>query len=167
MRYYTTFDTHLGEMYISGDENSIHGLWFAEQKFFPNIDILGIRNDNLLIFNTVKSNIMSYYNGELKQFYVPINPCGTEFQCIIWQILQTIPYGHTTTYRDIARIAAERLGRRTMSAQAVGNAVGHNPISILIPCHRVIGSDGSLTGYAGGLWRKKALLELELIYSRI
>lgn len=167
MRYYTTFDTPLGEMYISGDENAIRGLWFAEQKFFPNVDILGTRNDNLQIFSSLKLNILSYFNRETKQFCVPLNPNGTEFQRMVWQILQTIPYGQTTTYGEIAKIAAQRLGRKTMSAQAVGNAVGHNPISILIPCHRVVGSDGSLTGYAGGLWRKKALLALELSNSQV
>lgn len=167
MRYYTTYESPLGKIFISGDENAVQGLWFSEQKFFPSIEMLGEENNDLQIFNHVKSNITSYFYGEIKHINIPIKPAGTEFQCLIWQILQTIPYGQTMTYGEIAIIAAQRLGRKAMSAQAVGNAVGHNPISILIPCHRVIGTDGSLTGYAGGLWRKKALLELESANSRI
>lgn len=91
----------------------------------------------------------------------PLDLHGTVFQLAVWEILRTIPYGETVTYGEIADILAAQQGRQHLSAQAVGNAVGHNPISILIPCHRVIGANGSLTGYAGGMERKRALLELE------
>lgn len=102
-----------------------------------------------------------YFAGEQPGFLPPLKPKGSAFRQEVWQILQAIPYGQTTTYKKIAEEIAAAHGKESMSAQAVGGAVGHNPISILIPCHRVLGTDGSLTGYAGGLALKKYLLKLE------
>ncbi len=102
-----------------------------------------------------------YFEGKAPDFLPPLAPGGTAFRQIIWKLLLQIPYGESTTYGDLARQAAALLGRESMSAQAVGGAVGHNPINILVPCHRVLGADGSLTGYGGGIERKKYLLNLE------
>ena len=118
--------------------------------------------DDLPVFIKVKKWLERYFNGEnpsIKE--LPLAPQGNDFRQRVWDILCKIPYGETVTYGDIAKEIANSLGRKSMSAQAVGGAVGHNPISILIPCHRVIGVNGSLTGYAGGIERKKALLKLE------
>lgn len=102
-----------------------------------------------------------YFSGKKPFIIPPIKLEGTEFRKSVWAVLQTIPYGVTTTYGDIGKEIAKQQGKDTMSAQAVGGAVGHNPISIIIPCHRVIGSNGKLTGYAGGMERKKYMLDLE------
>ena len=108
-----------------------------------------------------KNWLDSYFSGDPAEVTFPLNPHGTAFQKQVWEILLTIPYGKTTTYGAIAREMARRAGREKMSAQAVGQAVGKNPISILIPCHRVVGVNGKLTGYAGGLDRKEWLLRHE------
>lgn len=160
MQNYLSFDSNLGKIYISGDEKCVKGVWFAEQKFFPKPELLGEESDNPIL-TKAKEEILQYLSGKITHFDVPLCPKGTDFRLLIWDILQSIPYGKTMTYGEIAAIAAQKMNRKTMSAQAVGNAVGHNPISILIPCHRVVGSDGSLTGYAGGIARKAALLALE------
>ena len=102
-----------------------------------------------------------YFSGKEPDFCPPLDPDGTDFQKTVWSVLRTIPYGDTLTYGEVSKLVAAKLGRSFMSAQAVGGAVGRNPISIIVPCHRVIGADGSLTGYAGGLWRKEKLLRLE------
>lgn len=161
MQNYLSFDSKLGKIYISGDEKCVKGVWFAEQKFFPKPELLGEESDNNPILTKAKEEILQYLSGKITHFDVPLCPKGTDFRLLIWDILQSIQYGKTMTYGEIAAIAAQKMNRKTMSAQAVGNAVGHNPISILIPCHRVVGSDGSLTGYAGGIARKAALLALE------
>lgn len=103
----------------------------------------------------------AYFRGDVPDIHVRLHPIGTPFQMSVWDEIGRIPYGGTTTYGAIARTIAERRGIPRMSAQAVGNAVGKNPIAIIIPCHRVIGSDGSMTGYAGGVDRKIALLTIE------
>ena len=104
---------------------------------------------------------MCYFSGHEPEFQPPIHWSGTPFQQTVWGLLRQIPYGATITYGELAVRAAEQLGRPGMSAQAVGGAVARNPISVLVPCHRVVGADGSLTGYAGGLERKRRLLDLE------
>lgn len=115
----------------------------------------------LPVFDSVRRWLDGYFQGSCPDFMPPLFLSGTPFQRVVWDILSRIPYGTTVSYGDIAAEVANRLGKKRMSAQAVGGAVGHNPIAIIVPCHRVVGSDGSLTGYAGGLWRKKYLLELE------
>ena len=151
----------LGEIRLRSDGKSLTGLWFVGQvndaKDNSDIEI----KDDLPIFGQVETWLESYFSGELTPIKIPLQPKGTVFQEEIWKILQEIPYGETMTYGEIAqRIAKERCVA-TYSAQAVGQAVGKNPISILIPCHRVLGKNGALTGYAGGVHRKEQLLRIE------
>lgn len=143
------------------DGQALTGIWFDGQKYFPQ-DLLS-RNEQLEdpVFDRTREWLILYFQGQVPTFTPPLAPRGTPFRKAVWEILLEIPYGRVTTYGEIARRMAARLGRPSMSAQAVGGAVGHNPISIIIPCHRVVGSSGSLTGYAGGLEKKAALLALE------
>ena len=107
--------------------------------------------------------LAEYFSGCEPKVNVPLQFTGSDFQKRVWKILQNIPYGRLVTYGDVAREIAEQLGLARMSAQAVGGAVGHNPLCIIVPCHRVVGANGSLTGYGGGMWRKVRLLELEKV----
>ena len=116
---------------------------------------------NDVVLSKTKRWLDGYFAGRRPDFAPPLKPQGTHFQELVWQLLLDIPYGATTTYGELAQAVAQRLGKERMSAQAVGQAVGHNPIAVIIPCHRVLGKNGQLTGYAGGLERKKALLALE------
>jgi O-6-methylguanine DNA methyltransferase len=155
MYYKTNYSSPLGAVTIAADEKNIIGLWFDGQKYYGG-DNLSV-NDNLSIFADVKNWLDRYFNGGKPLISeLPLAPAGSEFRRAVWDILCAIPYGECTTYGDIAK----KIGA-PMSAQAVGGAVGHNPISIIIPCHRVIGADGSLTGYAGGIDKKAALLRHE------
>ena len=157
MLYSTDYSSPLGEMLIASDGEAICGVWFYGQKHFPSFENL-IENDNLPIFRQVKDWLDDYFEGLNPKIDFKLKPEGSKFRLKVWRILSEIPYGETLTYGEIAsRISP------TMSAQAVGGEVGHNPISILIPCHRVIGADGKLTGYAGGLDKKIELLKLEKI----
>ena len=157
MLYSTDYSSPLGEMLIASDGEAICGVWFYGQKHFPSFENL-IENDNLPIFRQVKDWLDDYFEGLNPKIDFKLKPEGSKFRLKVWRILSEIPYGETLTYGEIAsRISP------TMSAQAVGGAVGHNPISILIPCHRVIGADVKLTGYAGGLDKKIELLKLEKI----
>lgn len=157
----TTYASPLGEMTMASDGQALTGLWFSGQKYFganlPSASIPG----NLPVFDKTAAWLDRYFSGQQPGPPPPMAPFGSPFQRSVWDILRQIPYGDLTTYGQISKQMAKRLGRNSMSAQAVGGAVGHNPISILIPCHRVIGSGGSLTGYAGGLERKLFLLRLE------
>ena len=153
--------TPLGEVRLRSDGESLTGLWFVGQvndaKDVNDIEI----QDDLPIFGQVESWLESYFSGKQTPITIQLNPQGTIFQERVWQILQEIPYGETMTYGEIAQIIAKEKGVATFSAQAVGQAVGKNPISILIPCHRVVGKNGALTGYAGGIHRKEQLINLE------
>ena len=153
--------TPLGEIRLRSDGKSLTGLCFIGQvndaKFNSDIEI----KDDLPIFGQVKTWLESYFSGEQIPIKIPLQPKGTMFQERVWKILQEIPYGETMTYGEIAQRIAKEKGVETYSAQAVGQAVGKNPISILIPCHRVLGKNGALTGYAGGVHRKEHLLQLE------
>ena len=155
MYYSTNYSSPIGEMLIASDGEAICGTWFFGQKHFPSSENL-TRNDNLAIFGDVKEWFDDYFNGLNPEINFNLNPKGTDFRLKVWKILRDIPYGKTMTYGEIAQKISP-----TMSAQAVGGAVGHNPIAVLIPCHRVLGSNGNLTGYAGGLRRKIHLLNLE------
>ena len=162
MQYITYYDSPLGRILLSADDKGLTGAWFEGQKYYART----IEGEELLERDTaVLSSAMqwldAYFAGKKPAINVPLHPKGTSFQMDVWKILCSIPYGHVMTYKEIAEILASNRRIAHMSAQAVGGAVGHNPISILIPCHRVVGSDGSLTGYAGGLARKKKLLALE------
>jgi len=151
----------LGEVRLRSDGESLIGLWFVGQvNDAKEISDLEIKND-LPIFGQVESWLESYFSGKQTSITIPLQPKGTSFQQRVWQILQEIPYGETMTYGEIAQRIAKEKGVATYSAQAVGQAVGKNPISILIPCHRVLGKNGALTGYAGGVHRKEQLLNLE------
>ena len=151
----------LGEVRLRSDGESLKGLSFVGQvNDAKDIDDIEIKND-LPIFGQVESWLESYFSGKQASITIPLQPKGTSFQQRVWQILQEIPYGKTMTYGEIAQRIAQEKGVETFSAQAVGQAVGKNPISILIPCHRVLGKNGALTGYAGGVHRKEQLLQLE------
>ena len=153
--------TPLGEIRLRSDGESLTGLWFVGQvnDAKNNCDIE--MKDDLPIFGQVESWLESYFSGEEIPITIPLQPKGTIFQERVWKILQEIPYGETMTYGEIAQRIAKEKGVATYSAQAVGQAVGKNPISILIPCHRVLGKNGALTGYVGGVHRKEQLLHLE------
>ena len=151
----------LGEVRLRSDGKSLTGLWFVGQvndaKEHSDIEI----KDDLQIFGQVETWLESYFSGEQTPIKISLQPKGTMFQERVWKILQEIPYGETMTYGEIAQRIAKEKGVETYSAQAVGQAVGKNPISILIPCHRVLGKNGALTGYVGGVHRKEQLLRIE------
>lgn len=153
--------TPLGEMIAMVEQEKLCGLWFIDQKYAPEHSHEWLSDPDHPAFTALRGQLDAYFSGRLSRFDLPLAPKGTPFQMAVWAQLRTIPPGTVTTYGALARqLTAEREGRIT-SARAVGGAVGHNPISIVIPCHRVVGADGSLTGYAGGLERKTALLALE------
>ena len=155
------YTSPLGGITLSSDSETLTGLWFDGQKYFPHKLISESTEAELPIFTQTCNWLDIYFGGKEPGFTLPISLCITPFRKAVYDILLTIPYGQTMTYGEIASILAEQQGVERMSAQAVGSAVGHNPISIIIPCHRVIGADGSLIGYAGGLDKKSALLKLE------
>lgn len=159
--YSTNYDSPLGRMLIASDGESICGVWFYGQKNFPAFDTL-IQDDNLAIFKKAKEWFDDYFNGSNPKITFKLNPHGTAFRLRVWRILREIPYGETLTYGEIADKISPK-----MSAQAVGGAVGHNPIAILVPCHRVLGANGKLTGYAGGIERKMELLKIENILKSV
>ena len=161
MQYTTTYQSPLGEILLAADEIGLTGLWFEGEKFYAEgLDPVNEEKD-IPVFDDVKRWLDNYFSGQEPDFIPPLHMFGSDFRQCVWTILREIPYGETTTYGALARrIAAER-GLERISAQAVGGAVGHNEISIIVPCHRVVGADWSLTGYAGGIQRKVELLTLE------
>ena len=161
MKYVYNYNSPLGSILIASNGEALTGLWFDEQKHFPHNLISESTKAELPIFTHTINWLDTYFSGKVPDFTPPIILNTTPFRKAVYDILLTIPYGQTMTYGEIANILAEQKGIERMSAQAVGGAVGHNPISIIIPCHRVVGTDGSLTGYAGGLDRKIELLKLE------
>lgn len=160
--YKTIYNSPVGQITLVENNNKLAAVLIKEEKYFYNaVSEKPIENNNLPLFNTVKKWFDKYFAGEKPSpFDLPLAPIGGQFRQLIWKYLREIPYGETTTYGAIAKKAAEKLQKK-MSAQAVGGAVGHNPISIIIPCHRVVGTNGSLTGYASGLDVKIKLLKLE------
>lgn len=163
MQYISRYDSPIGEIFLSADEIGLTGLWFEEQMKFPILIQPEQRERETLPIKAAKQWLGSYFSGQDPALPVPLHLVGTAFRREVWEILCTIPYGQTTTYGEIAKQIARRRGLSQMSAQAVGGAVGRNPVSIIVPCHRVIGADGNLTGYAGGLERKVQLLRLEKV----
>ena len=161
MDYTHHYISPLGGITMASDGKYLTGLWFDGQKYFA--DTLNAQHEekNLDVFRQTDLWLDIYFSGKEPDFTPPLRMRGSEFRREVWQILLTIPFGKTTTYGEIAKILADRRGTNTMSAQAVGGAVGHNPISLIIPCHRVIGTNGALTGYAGGLEKKAWLLDME------
>ena len=151
----------IGGITLASDGEVLTGLWFEGQKYYPQNLVAESSEVKLPVFTETVKWLDIYFGGKEPSFTPPISLHTTPFRKVVYDILLTIPYGQTMTYGEIARILADQQGAEHMSAQAVGSAVGHNPISIIIPCHRVVGADGSLTGYAGGLDKKKALLKLD------
>ena len=163
MIYVSKYKSPLGKITLASDGENLIGLWIEGQKYyFSSLKQEIIKQDNLEIFNKTKKWLERYFNKEKPQIAeLKLAPIGNEFRQNVWKILKKIPYGETTTYGEIAKQLAKIMKKEKMSAQAVGGAVGHNPISIIIPCHRVVGKSGSLTGYVGGIDKKVKLLELE------
>ena len=161
MIYTCTYPSPLGNILLAADEVGLMGLWFEGQKYFANTLPRECISQETPVLTQAKTWLDLYFSGQNPTFTPPLHPAGSFFRQAVWKILLQIPYGHTMTYGEIARELAEKQKRSHMSAQAVGGAVGHNEISIIIPCHRVVGSGGSLTGYAGGIAAKLRLLEHE------
>ena len=150
MIYTYKYKSPLGRILLAADEVGITGLWFEGQKYFANTLPDKHIPQETEILTEAKKWLDVYFSGREPDFLPPLHPIGSPFRRAVWDLLLQIPYGQTTTYGALARQLAAQQGRAAMSAQAVGGAVGHNEISILIPCHRVVGTNGSLTGYAGG-----------------
>lgn len=161
MEYTGAYTSPLGELLLACGETGLTGIWFVGGKFFARGLDPAHEERETPVLACARRWLDIYFSGREPDFMPPLHPSGTAFQRQVWALLEEIPYGRTATYRDLAEKIAAAQGLERMSAQAVGGAVGRNPISILIPCHRVVGSDGGLTGYAGGLDRKAALLVRE------
>jgi len=173
---YIKMASNFGPMVVGISENfAVAGLWFEGQKYFPKLtDVYTIDSFNQMCetlsltkeiqqgitqtYKKLKTQVEAYEKGSLTDFDITLQPQGTTFQLLVWKLLSQIPFGHTVTYGEIGANVAKIMGVESMSAQAIGGAVGKNPISVIIPCHRVVGAKGSLTGYAGGLDKKSALL---------
>ncbi len=161
MQYISEYQSPIGKILLAADEMGLTGLWLENEKYYT----LGLDTEHeekeTAVLKKAKRWLDIYFSGKKPDFTPSIHMIGTEFQKEVWEILLRIPYGQTVTYGEIAKELAERRGIPKMSAQAVGGAVGRNKLSIIIPCHRVVGTNGSLTGYAGGINKKIMLLELE------
>lgn len=165
MYYQSTYSSPIGTITLAcdGSAKNLVGLWMEGQKYYGG-SISGAmqQKDDVPVFDMAKTWLAKYFSGEKPAISeLPLAPIGSPFRRDVWDILCEIPYGEVTTYSDIAKKMAIKMNKKSMSGQAVGGAVGHNPISIIIPCHRVVGTNGSLTGYAGGIATKTKLLELE------
>ncbi|MHC5267939.1 methylated-DNA--[protein]-cysteine S-methyltransferase [Enterococcus sp. LJL98] len=161
--YQVVTPSPLGPLYLTSDGDALTGAYFGKKEFEATCKAEVTPGEDLPLFRRVKQWLAAYFSGENPAIDFAISPEGTAFQHQVWKILTEIPYGQTVTYGEIAQRIALESGKEKMSAQAVGGAVGRNPISIIIPCHRVIGKSGSITGYGGGIARKLALFELEKI----
>lgn len=162
MLYSVDYESPVGKLTLAADEKALVGLWMSGQRYFgSSLQVEMLCHEIIPVLGNAVSWLDAYFAGGKPSLEnVSLSPQGTDFQLSVWKALCTIPYGKTSTYGAIARQLSAELGRN-VSPRAVGNAVGHNPISIIIPCHRVVGTAGGLTGYAGGLERKKYLLQLE------
>lgn len=156
MEYYDYYDSPLGQILLVATDQALTGLHFVGEKYYPAISPAWQHHPGATLIVRAREQLDAYFAGTGKSFDLPVEPAGTAFQRVVWRALQEIPYGATTHYGALA----QRLGKPGAS-RAVGAANGRNPISIVIPCHRVIGANGALTGYAGGMERKDALLRLE------
>ena len=161
MVYTCHYESQLGGILLAADEIGLTGLWFDGQKYFARELPAERTEKEMPILTETKRWLDIYFTGTEPDFLPLLHPIGSTFRQEVWKLLLQIPYGKTVTYGELARQLAEKRGLPRMSAQAVGGAVGHNQISVLIPCHRVVGANGSLTGYAGGIQKKVKLLELE------
>lgn len=154
MTFIQHYNSPLGGILLAADEIGLTGLWFNGQKYFARSLPAGYTEQNTPALSEAKRWLEVYFTGKKPDFMPPLHIVGSAFRRAVWEILLQIPYGKTTTYGEIARQLAKKQKLPRMSAQAVGGAVGHNEISIIIPCHRVVGTNGSLTGYAGGIDKK-------------
>ena len=161
MMFTAHYQSPLGEILLAADEVGLTGLWFDRAKYYAAGLAPQSTERETPPLTEAKRWLDVYFSGKMPDFMPPLHPIGSDFRQEVWALLLQIPYGQTVTYGELARQLAEKQGRPRMSAQAVGGAVGHNKISIIIPCHRVVGTGGSLTGYAGGIDRKVKLLALE------
>ena len=161
MTYTYHYDSPLGGITLSSNGTELTGLWFDGQKYFGDILEEKYEEKSLPIFEQTARWLDIYFSGKLPDFTPPLYMKTTPFRKAVWEIMLTIPSGKTMTYGEIADKIAKQKGLSKMSAQAVGGAVGHNSISLIIPCHRVVGTSGSLTGYSGGIEKKVQLLTLE------
>ncbi len=161
MQYAIDYASPLGGVLLACDDTGLTGLWFAGSKYFAR----GVQPDHERrehpVFTETKKWLDVYFSGRNPDFWPPLHLQGSPFQREVWALLCSIPYGEITTYGALAQRVAALRGQERMSAQAVGGAVGHNPVSLIVPCHRVVGTGGSLTGYAGGVEKKRRLLMLE------
>ena len=155
------YGSPLGDILLAADEVGLIGLWFEGQKYFASTLPAAHAVQETPPLTQARRWLDVYFSGQQPDFTPPLHPVGSPFRQAVWTLLLQIPYGQTTTYGALARQLAAQIGAARVSAQAVGGAVGHNAVSLIIPCHRVVGTNGSLTGYAGGLDRKIKLLELE------
>ena len=161
MEYTNEYISPLGKILLASDGHALTGLWFEGQKYFAAKLERDHEEKDLPVFAQVAEWLALYFNGKNPAFTPPLTLKGTPFQKEVWEAMLAIPFGQTAPYAKIAAQIAKHRGLASMSAQAVGSAVAHNPISLIIPCHRVVGSDGSLTGYAGGIEKKEWLLAME------
>lgn len=161
MQYTSKYQSPVGGILLASDGEALTGLWFDGEKYYAgNLD--PEHGEKMLpVFEQTKRWLDIYFDGREPDFMPPVHLSGSVFRLAVWEILRQIPYGQVTTYGEIAEKVARQMGLARMSAQAVGGAVGHNSISIIVPCHRVVGTNGSLTGYAGGIKIKQKLLLLE------
>jgi len=156
MRYYDSYRSPHGQMLLVASEDGLSGVYFDRQKYFPKREKEWKRAPNHAPLKQAKRELAQYFAGKRRNFSVALDPKGTPFQRSVWKAISKVGFGKTISYGELA----ERAGCPG-SARAAGAATGRNPVSIIVPCHRIMGSDGSLTGYAGGLDRKRALLALE------
>lgn len=159
MKYISEYESPLGKLILISDGESLNELCFNNKDISKEFVI----NNDLPIFQTTKTWLDIYFSGNQPNFIPLIKTSGSDFRKLVGDIMLSIPFGQTVTYGEIAKTVAKKLGKDKMSAQAVGGAVGHNPVPIIIPCHRVIGANGNLTGYGGGIERKLRLLKLEKV----
>jgi len=156
MTIYAHLDSPLGQLLLTSREGELSGLYFTDQPH-ARIAPEWVRRDDADIFTQTAQQLEEYASGERESFDLPLGLSGTPFQALVWNAIAAIPFGEALTYGELA----ERIGRSPRDARAVGMATGQNPVSWIIPCHRVVGKNGALTGYAGGVARKRALLEFE------
>lgn len=156
MRYYDSYESPHGRMLLVATEDGLSGVYFNRQKYFPAKDRQWQRAPNHAPLKQARRELAEYFAGKRKRFEVALDPQGTPFQRSVWKAISRVGFGKTITYGTLAAKAG-----RPGSSRAAGAATGRNPIGIIVPCHRIVGADGSLTGYAGGLNRKRALLALE------
>ena len=156
MHYYDLYESPQGQMLLVANGEGLSGVYFDGQKYLPQVESDWRRDARYTPLRQAKRELAEYFGGGRKRFESPLAPEGTPFQRSVWKAISTVAFGNTITYTELARRAGF-----PGSARAAGAATGRNPISIIVPCHRIVGSNGSLTGYAGGLDRKRALLALE------